>query len=295
MRNLEVWYTRFEIEKLMPSSARRSAARCASGSTRLVAKARRRDSVQAFSKLSHDVDGERRIVSDPPLIVRLDDLPDRRRARSRQGRRRAPAARVRLTLPPRAPDPARAVPARRPGPQGGRRRQRRYRRLGRAAARPGRARSAAPAGQGGAGLGAGGVRRRERVRERRRARRRGPADHAGLERHLPRLARRRRERRRRLARLLRPAAARLEGLASSSRRWTRGRSASTGSSARRRSPTPTRARATASRSPAYLGSGDVFDRAILAFSEAYAEQNDRDYASLLEAVEAGRVSAERSL
>ena len=39
----------------------------------------------------------------------------------------------------------------------------------------------------------------------------------------------------------------------------------------------------------YLGSGDVFDRAILAFSEAYAEQNDRDYASLLAAVETGRV------
>jgi Uncharacterized protein conserved in bacteria (DUF2252) len=27
---------------------------------------------------------------------------------------------------------------------------------------------------------------------------------------------------------------------------------------------------------AYLGGGDVFDRAILAFSKAYAEQNERD-------------------
>ena len=41
--------------------------------------------------------------------------------------------------------------------------------------------------------------------------------------------------------------------------------------------------------------GNVFDRAVLAFSEAYAEQNDRDYAALLEAVESGRVSADRSL
>ena len=38
---------------------------------------------------------------------------------------------------------------------------------------------------------------------------------------------------------------------------------------------------------AYLGRGDVFDRAILAFSEAYAEQNDRDFAALADAVDGG--------
>jgi hypothetical protein len=42
---------------------------------------------------------------------------------------------------------------------------------------------------------------------------------------------------------------------------------------------------------AYLGSGDVFDRAILTFCEAYAEQNDLDYKTLLRAVETGRVHA----
>ena len=46
---------------------------------------------------------------------------------------------------------------------------------------------------------------------------------------------------------------------------------------------------------AYLGPGDVFDRAILSFSEAYAEQNDRDYKTLVDAVAAGRVSAEHDL
>ena len=39
-----------------------------------VAKARTQDSVQAFAKLTDVVDGERRIVSDPPLIVPLDEL-----------------------------------------------------------------------------------------------------------------------------------------------------------------------------------------------------------------------------
>ncbi len=45
----------------------------------------------------------------------------------------------------------------------------------------------------------------------------------------------------------------------------------------------------------YLGRGDVFDRAILAFAEAYAEQNDRDYEALLAAVATGRVKAVHGL
>ena len=43
---------------------------------------------------------------------------------------------------------------------------------------------------------------------------------------------------------------------------------------------------------AYLGGGEQFDRALLAFAIAYAEQNDRDYAALAEAVEAGRLVAQ---
>ena len=37
----------------------------------------------------------------------------------------------------------------------------------------------------------------------------------------------------------------------------------------------------------YLGEGNAFDRAILDFSEAYADQNDRDYQALAEAVKSG--------
>ncbi|WP_101831264.1 DUF2252 domain-containing protein [Frankia canadensis] len=40
---------------------------------------------------------------------------------------------------------------------------------------------------------------------------------------------------------------------------------------------------------AYLGRGDAFDRAIAAFAEAYADQNDRDHAALVAAARAGRV------
>ena len=80
MRNVDVWYTRFEIEKLLPQLRSRVSTRMRKRLDKAVAKARSRDSVHAFSRLSEDVDGERRIVSDPPLIVRLDDYgrPDDR-------------------------------------------------------------------------------------------------------------------------------------------------------------------------------------------------------------------------
>ena len=42
----------------------------------------------------------------------------------------------------------------------------------------------------------------------------------------------------------------------------------------------------------YLGSSDVFDHAIAAFAEAYADQNERDHAALIGAIATGRVKAE---
>jgi hypothetical protein len=45
----------------------------------------------------------------------------------------------------------------------------------------------------------------------------------------------------------------------------------------------------------YLGTGDVFDRAMARFAEAYADQNERDYEALKQAVESGRVKAEMGL
>ncbi|MGA9373110.1 MAG: DUF2252 domain-containing protein [Solirubrobacterales bacterium] len=42
---------------------------------------------------------------------------------------------------------------------------------------------------------------------------------------------------------------------------------------------------------AYLGKGDRFDRAICDFAEAYADQNERDYKEVAAAVEGGRLEA----
>ena len=46
---------------------------------------------------------------------------------------------------------------------------------------------------------------------------------------------------------------------------------------------------------AYLGASDAFDRAITQFAAAYADQNERDHQSLVDAVSSGRIIAERDL
>jgi predicted alpha/beta hydrolase len=46
---------------------------------------------------------------------------------------------------------------------------------------------------------------------------------------------------------------------------------------------------------AYLGGSDSFDQALAGFSEAYADQNERDYDALVRAEKDGRITAQRGL
>jgi Uncharacterized protein conserved in bacteria (DUF2252) len=46
---------------------------------------------------------------------------------------------------------------------------------------------------------------------------------------------------------------------------------------------------------AYLGAGSNFEQAIMHFSAAYADQNERDHGRLADAVAAGEVAAERGI
>ena len=55
-------------------SAPSTTTRQADALERATAKARTKDSMRAFKKLTHMVDGEPRIISDPPLIVPIDEL-----------------------------------------------------------------------------------------------------------------------------------------------------------------------------------------------------------------------------
>ena len=45
----------------------------------------------------------------------------------------------------------------------------------------------------------------------------------------------------------------------------------------------------------YLGRGAAFDDAITTFAELYADQNEKDYATIAEAVKAGRLEAQTGL
>jgi len=74
MRELEVWYSHLSIEQAFAEFTTGVDPKRLKQAEADVAKARTKDSMQAFEKLTRLVDGERRIISDPPLIVPIDEL-----------------------------------------------------------------------------------------------------------------------------------------------------------------------------------------------------------------------------
>jgi uncharacterized protein (DUF2252 family) len=76
MGNLESWYERVDLELLRDRFAELAEEKAVDRFDRNVAKARGKTSERAFAKLAREVDGQVRIVSDPPLITPLDELLD---------------------------------------------------------------------------------------------------------------------------------------------------------------------------------------------------------------------------
>ncbi|GAA1090027.1 DUF2252 domain-containing protein [Kitasatospora arboriphila] len=74
MRNLDVWYARMDSDMLQELAAERAPKRGQRGLAQALAKARTRDSLQAFEKLTEVVDGRRRIAADPPLLMPISEL-----------------------------------------------------------------------------------------------------------------------------------------------------------------------------------------------------------------------------
>ena len=74
MKNLELWYAHLEIEKALAELGSQLQSKAVKRTEKAIAKARTKDSMAAFSKLTRMVDGEARIVAEPPLIVPIDDL-----------------------------------------------------------------------------------------------------------------------------------------------------------------------------------------------------------------------------
>ena len=75
MNNLDVWYAHLDIEAVLAKFGSQFKAKVVKRTEKQLAKARTKDSMSAFAKLAKVVDGEARIVADPPLIVPIEELP----------------------------------------------------------------------------------------------------------------------------------------------------------------------------------------------------------------------------
>jgi uncharacterized protein (DUF2252 family) len=74
MSNLEVWHQRLEVDKLvalLKANARKDSAKTVS---KMATKAYTKDSIREFDKLTEVVDGKLRIAAAPPIIVPIEDV-----------------------------------------------------------------------------------------------------------------------------------------------------------------------------------------------------------------------------
>ena len=74
---LDVWYAHLDIEPALAefrSQVKARKVKRLKAAEALLAKAHTRDSTQALGKLTTVVDGQRRIISDPPMIVPIEEV-----------------------------------------------------------------------------------------------------------------------------------------------------------------------------------------------------------------------------
>ncbi len=74
MGNLDVWYQRLDLDAIKAGWETAVGQKQRRTFERNVEKARAKDRERAFAKLTHEVDGRIRIVSEPPLIVPVGEL-----------------------------------------------------------------------------------------------------------------------------------------------------------------------------------------------------------------------------
>jgi len=74
MTNLDVWYARLDVEKVFAEYRSKATPAEIKRFEKNLAKAQGKDNMKAFTKLTEVVDGEHRIKSDPPIVVPISDL-----------------------------------------------------------------------------------------------------------------------------------------------------------------------------------------------------------------------------
>ena len=71
---LDVWYAHLDVETAIAEFRSQLKAKQVKRTQKMVAQAHTRDSMQALSKLTTVTDGQRRIISDPPLIEPVEEV-----------------------------------------------------------------------------------------------------------------------------------------------------------------------------------------------------------------------------
>ena len=74
MRHIDVWYTRLDADGIVQRFSTKLTVKARRRMEADLAKARTKDSVRALAKLCRAVDGELRIVGNPPLITPIEDV-----------------------------------------------------------------------------------------------------------------------------------------------------------------------------------------------------------------------------
>jgi len=74
MGNLAVWYARLDVDALLTDLAKAADRKQMKAAKKNVEKAHKKNSLKAFDRLVHEVDGQPRIISDPPLLVPAREL-----------------------------------------------------------------------------------------------------------------------------------------------------------------------------------------------------------------------------
>jgi uncharacterized protein (DUF2252 family) len=99
MGNLDVWYARFDEDWVRERFSPKVGSRGRKRWEQAAAKARSRDNLQAFEKLTEVVGGERRLAADPPLVVPVRDLLGEAEAKALEGKLGQLIRRYGRTLP----------------------------------------------------------------------------------------------------------------------------------------------------------------------------------------------------
>ncbi len=74
MSNLDLWYARLDVDSLVGELGEEAGKAAVKRLERTIAKAKSKDRLKAAAKLTREVDGQLEFISDPPLLVPIEEV-----------------------------------------------------------------------------------------------------------------------------------------------------------------------------------------------------------------------------